>query len=47
MLFLCRLLTEMLLLPATVGDADLTAGYSNNVMKFNIYCTMIKLEGYA
>lgn len=32
-------------LSATIGNADLTAWYSNNVMKFNIFCTMIKLEG--
>lgn len=40
MLFLYQLLTELLLLSATDGDADLTAWYSNNVMKFNIQYTV-------
>lgn len=42
-LSLYQLLTEVLPLPATVGNVDLTAWYSNNVMKFNIYCSLGRL----
>lgn len=45
MFFLYQLLTEMLLFFCYCWWClNLTAWYSNNVMKFNIYCTMIKLK---